>query len=128
MGRIVAARLERDKGSIAHELAVATGSSLEDARQRVEAYLQRLSAVASSQTPSAKEGTYDDILREEVARMRAGAGGGKIQLIKVLRDRSGLGLRESKEATEEYLQREAPDLPELSRTGCFGVLLTLFPR
>lgn len=54
-------------------------------------------------------------------------GGRKIEAIKVLRERTGISLKEAKEsieAMEEQLRIEHPgQMPPKNRSGCFGLVL-----
>ena len=55
------------------------------------------------------------------------ANGQMIQAIKAYRLATGLGLKESKDAMEAYLQKlqaEAPDrFPQRTKSGCMGVIV-----
>ena len=67
-------------------------------------------------TDSAKWSEVDALLKE----------GNKIEAIKVHREATGLGLKESKEAVEKRLRELAnvqPGILEANKGGCMGVVL-----
>ena len=88
----------------------ATGADLAAAKNTVEA-LEKDQALAAC-------GPLDSGLESEIVSLLQG--GHKIDAIKLLRERCGIGLKEAKDAVEALAAKEG--LPA-SKSGCAGVVL-----
>ncbi len=109
-------RAEQKVGKIAliKALRQATGLSLSEANQAVTVYLAHRGGRISTRIDHARPANWiDDLLdAERASASREDRPITKILLIKALRDASGLGLRDAKQAVEEYLgRRGGNDLP-----------------
>jgi len=66
----------------------------------------------------APPGSYDHLIdAEREALSRSGQSVGKIGLIRALREATGLGLKDAKDAVDEYLARRASGGPDLGRSA-----------
>jgi ribosomal protein L7/L12 len=99
-----------------------TGAGLAEAKQAVERIERGENPAA--QRPSAPGGETDspagEIEQRLIDLLYAGK---KIAAIKLYREQTGLGLKESKEAVEALAERRGISA---ARSGCLGVLMLLF--
>lgn len=90
-----------------------TGAGLAEAKEAVEA-LGRGDALPQTQTPAS------DVESEVLPLLE---GGKKIQAIKLYRERTGVGLKEAKDAVEAIARERQIAAP--SGSGCLGVVLVV---
>ena len=100
-----------------------TGLGLKDAKDAVDQYYRVDGAfpwVPAAAPPAfASDGDPDAVIE----RALADAGSSpvsKIELIKRVREATGLGLKDAKDAVESYYQRYPGTQPQASRPGCGG--------
>ena len=86
----------------------ATGFDLRDAKDAVEGYLARRGGLdLKGPTPDRSPDWIDDLIdAERAAASREDRPIDKITLIKALRGATGMGLKASKDAVEDYLRRK----------------------
>ena len=89
-----------------------TGAGLKEAKDAVE-------AIERGQAP-APTGLDEALERELVGLLQQGQ---KIEAIKIYRERTGVGLKEAKDAVEALAARQ--DLPSRQGTGCLGGLVLI---
>lgn len=95
-----------------------TGTDLADAKAAVES-LEAGGSLPSEEPSSDRSSQTDADLRNEVVRLLER--GSKIEAVKVYREQTGLGLKESKLAVEEIGEQNG--IPASSGAGCLGVVL-----
>jgi len=125
--------LARSGGSL-HKIALiralrgASGLSLRDAKDVVEDYLARRGGLLLGGSGDDRPiGWIDDLLdAERAAALREYRSVTKILLIKTLREASGLGLKDAKDAVEDYLRRRGGEgLPSGSNELLSAIALIL---
>ncbi len=104
-------------------LREATGLGLKDAKEAVDEYY-RVDGFCPW-VPAKEAPTFASDGDPDVAVERALADSGrspvsKSELIKRVREATGLGLKDAKEAVESYSQRHPGTRPQASRPGCGG--------
>jgi hypothetical protein len=122
-------RSGRKVGKIAliRALRGATGLGLRDAKESVERYLARRGGQIPSTPPDDRPaGWIDDLLdAERASAAKEDRPITKILLIKALRDASGLGLAQAKNAVEDYLRRRGGESLPTGSGGAWLVWLIL---
>jgi len=113
-----------DKIALTKALREATGLGLREAKDAVEGYLARRSGDGPDGRPA---GWIDGLIdAERAAANREDRQVTKIGLIKAVREASGLGLKEAKDAVEDYLRRRGGEGLGSSRGGILvGVLFVV---
>ncbi len=99
-----------------------TGLGLKDAKDAVDEYyrVDGGSPWGPGGAPSfASDGDPDAAIERALADA-GGSPASKIELIKRVREATGLGLKDAKEAVESYYQRHPGTRPQASRPGCGG--------